>query len=98
MTNNKLKVVYPHRLPKDLLLMLNENLKVKSIWQSLTPLAQNEFICWSISTKNTDTRIKRIKRIGEELLGGKRRPCCWIGCTHRQDKALSQSQKWMLKK
>jgi hypothetical protein len=27
----------------------------------------------------------------EELKQGKRRPCCWIGCIHRKDKAVSPS-------
>ena len=33
--------------------------------------------------KKTETRIKRIHWGKEELLNGKRRPCCWAGCKHR---------------
>jgi len=52
-------------------------------WEDLTPLARNEWICWIISNKKSDTRIKHIKRTVTELLQGKRRPCCWAGCSHR---------------
>jgi hypothetical protein len=37
-----------------------------------------------------------IKRVRSELLEGKRRPCCWLGCTHRKDKELSPSVRWVL--
>ena len=29
---------------------------------------------------------------------GMRRPCCWIGCIHRTDKAISLSVQWALSK
>lgn len=59
------------------------------LWDDLTPLARNEFICWVISAKKEETREHRIKRLCEELLEGKRRPCCWIGCSHR-DKTVQK--------
>jgi hypothetical protein len=70
--------------------------KVKAAWDSLTPLAQNEFICWVTSAKQEATRKGRILRAREELLEGNRRPCCWIGCTHRNDKPMSPSQAFLL--
>ncbi|MFZ2523228.1 MAG: YdeI/OmpD-associated family protein [Minisyncoccia bacterium] len=73
----------PHKLPADLERVLRVNKRVKTIWDDITPLARNEFICWVISTKKSETRAKRIRRTCEELLEGKRRPCCWSGCTHR---------------
>ena len=75
---------FPHTIPKDLSTALNSNPKVKKIWNDITPLARNEFICWIISAKKEDTRLHRIKRLSEELLEGKRRPCCWAGCSHRK--------------
>ena len=74
----------PHKMPKDLKLALDSNLKVKKLWENITPLAQNEFICWVTSAKKDDTRKGRIRRLCEELLEGKRRPCCWAGCPHRK--------------
>ncbi|MGD9202195.1 MAG: YdeI/OmpD-associated family protein [Chitinispirillia bacterium] len=55
----------------------------KVLWEDITPLARNEWICWVESTKKFETRKKRIKRVVEELKEGKRRPCCWPGCSHR---------------
>lgn len=87
-----------HKLPRDLMTALATNDRVINSWEDITPLARNEFICWVENAKAVETRQKRIKRTCEELLEGKRRPCCWIGCVHRDDKPLSKSQKWILKK
>lgn len=57
-----------------------------ALWQDLTPLGRNEFICWVEDAKKPETRQRRIVRTGEELREGKRRPCCWPGCIHRPDK------------
>jgi uncharacterized protein YdeI (YjbR/CyaY-like superfamily) len=73
----------PHTLPDDLYRAICADPHVETLWQSITPLAKNEFICWVESAKKPETRVKRIKRTCEELLEGKRRPCCWPGCPHR---------------
>ena len=75
---------FPHTIPKDLKEVLDTNPKTKELWNSLTPIARNEFICWITSAKKDETRTHRIKRLCEELLEGKRRPCCWAGCPHRK--------------
>ncbi len=85
-----------HRLPKDLSSALLANKRVLKLWEDITPLARNEFICWVENAKGIETRARRIKRTREELLEGKRRPCCWVGCVHRPDKAISKSQKWVI--
>jgi uncharacterized protein YdeI (YjbR/CyaY-like superfamily) len=54
------------------------------LWQSLTPLARNEWICWIEDAKQQKTREKRMNQMLEHLLAGKRRPCCWPGCRHRE--------------
>ena len=76
-------MVLPHTLPDDLHQALIADTQVHELWQSITPLAKNEFICWVESAKKPETRAKRIRRTCEELLEGKRRPCCWPGCPHR---------------
>lgn len=76
-------MVLPHTLPDDLHRALIADTQVHELWQSITPLAKNEFICWVESAKKPETRAKRIRRTCEELLEGKRRPCCWPGCPHR---------------
>ncbi|HEX8442948.1 MAG TPA: YdeI/OmpD-associated family protein [Allosphingosinicella sp.] len=66
------------------------------LWQKLTPLGRNEFICWVDDAKQDATRERRIVRTREELLEGKKRPCCWAGCIHRTDKAPSTWQRAVL--
>jgi uncharacterized protein YdeI (YjbR/CyaY-like superfamily) len=72
-----------HRVPKDLKEALTSAPEIRDAWNDLTPLARNEWICWVTSPKKPETRQKHIERVREELLEGKRRPCCWPGCPHR---------------
>jgi uncharacterized protein YdeI (YjbR/CyaY-like superfamily) len=76
-----------HKLPMDLQKALTSSSKVLALWESLTPLARNEWICWVEMVKKEETRKDHIRRVRSELLEGMRRPCCWIGCIHRKDKA-----------
>jgi uncharacterized protein YdeI (YjbR/CyaY-like superfamily) len=87
-----------HGMPADLHKALIANKKVLEKWEGLTPLARNEWICWTITVKQAETRKKHIERTVAELLEGKRRPCCWIGCIHRADKSPSSSVRWVLSK
>ena len=75
-----------HKLPIYLKKILDLNSKVKLVWEDITPLARNEWICWIQSAKKTETRDRRIKILCENLIAGKRRPCCWAGCKHRNKK------------
>ncbi len=72
-----------HKMPADLKKSLVSDKKVNELWEDITPLARNEFICWVEDAKKPETRTRRIRRTGEELMEGKRRPCCWSGCNHR---------------
>src|SRR5262249_41753317 len=85
-----------HKMPADLKKALVSAPKAKAAWQSLTPLARNEWICCDVTVKQSATRKDHIKRTITELLEGKRRPCCWMGCIHRTDKSISPSVKWVL--
>jgi len=87
-----------HPLPADLRKVLLANKKLAVTWESLTPLARNEWICLVTSTDNPETRKRRLERTRSQLAEGKRRPCCWAGCMHRTDKKLSPSQKWVQSK
>ena len=73
-----------HELPPDLRVALAGDEITLAAWNDITPLARNEFICWVISAKQDATRQRRIRRTREELNEGKRRPCCWPGCAHRE--------------
>ena len=87
-----------HNVPSDLRDALISNTKVLEIWEGLTPLARNEWICWVTFFKKEETRKNHIERTISELKEGIRRPCCWIGCTHRKDKKISPSIQGILNK
>jgi uncharacterized protein YdeI (YjbR/CyaY-like superfamily) len=87
-----------HKMPDDLKKALISTPAARMVWNSLTPLARNEWICWNISVKQESTRKNHIQRTIKELQEGKRRPCCWIGCIHRTDKPISPSVQWALSK
>ncbi len=72
-----------HELPADLREALVSDPDVLAAWNDITPLARNEWICWTISVKKPETRKNHVERVRTELIEGKRRPCCWAGCPHR---------------
>lgn len=84
MNKAKLSSGTVHRLPIDLSTALNTDRLASLAWNDITPLARNEFICWVENAKANETRERRIHRTIEELNEGKRRPCCWPGCPHRE--------------
>jgi uncharacterized protein YdeI (YjbR/CyaY-like superfamily) len=86
-----------HTLPADMKKALLKSRKASAAWADISPLARNEWICWTTTVKQA-TRENHIKRTVSELEEGTRRPCCWVGCIHRTDKALSPSVKWALSK
>jgi len=85
-----------HEAGEDMQAALRSYPAVFALWQSLTPLGRNEFICWVEDAKQAKTRQRRIERTCEELQDGKRRPCCWAGCIHRTDKAPGRWQQAVL--
>jgi len=87
-----------HKIPSDLKNSLLSDPKALANWEDITPLARNEWICWTISPKQQKTREAHVRRVVSELKEGKRRPCCWIGCIHREDKKLSPSVQGILTK
>ena len=94
---NKLLVGTVHdSVPADLKKALLADGKALELWNAITPLARNEWICWTIAPKLQKTRDEHVARVASELKEGMRRPCCWIGCIHRTDKAVSPSVQWVL--
>lgn len=85
-----------HTLPTDLRKALSADSSALAIWENLTPLARNEWICWVTFVKKAETRQEHLTRLISELKEGVRRPCCWIGCIHRKDKAVSTSVQGIL--
>jgi len=79
----KIQTGVVHKVPQDVREVLLGNTDVLELWNDLTPLARNEWICWVVSVAKAETREKHLKRLCEDLRKGKRRPCCWAGCPHR---------------
>jgi hypothetical protein len=87
-----------HKLPADLKKALLADPAARTKWEDITPIARNEWICWTISVIKAETRSEHVKRVCSELKEGMRRPCCWIGCIHRVDKTVSRSVQGILNK
>ena len=83
MPKKKIAAGVVHDVPPDLEKTLAADGEALALWEGLTPLARNEWICWVEDAKMETTRLRRIERVRADLKKGKRRPCCWPGCPHR---------------
>jgi uncharacterized protein YdeI (YjbR/CyaY-like superfamily) len=83
MTKKGISAGTVHKVPADLRKAIISDPATRVKWEDITPLARNEWICWTISVKLTETRKQHVKRVCSELKEGIRRPCCWAGCIHR---------------
>lgn len=72
-----------HRMPTDFRKALAFDSTAKGVWNDITPLAGNEWICWVTSAKKSETRSRRINVGLDQMRKGMRWPCCWAGCPHR---------------
>ena len=72
-----------HKIPDDLQKAIKANGIANNLWQDITSLARNEWICWVTSAKKDETRKRRIVVGIDKMRKGTRRPCCWAGCPHR---------------
>lgn len=64
-------------IPKDLQDALAADHEARELWQQVTPMARWEWVRWTRSTNNSETRKRRIEVACSKLRAGKRRPCCW---------------------
>ncbi|QQR78024.1 MAG: YdeI/OmpD-associated family protein [Candidatus Moraniibacteriota bacterium] len=90
MGKNDIETSVVHKIPSDLNEVLTSRSDVLEKWNKLTPLARNEWICWVTIVKKQETRKEHLVRLQEDILKGKKRPCCWPGCPHRRESA----KKW----
>ena len=93
MTKQKVSIDFAHKMPSDLGAILKSNNDVLELWERLTPLARNEWICWVTIVKKKETRTAHLQRLCDDLRKGKRRPCCWPGCPHRRPNAMKYFSK-----
>ena len=96
MSNQPISSGTVHKMPSDLKQALLADKTALAVWEDLTPLARNEWICWVVFVKQDLTRKNHVKRVISELKEGMRRPCCWLGCIHRKDKPISRSVQFVL--
>jgi len=82
-----------HELPADMKKALGADPAALAAWEDITPLARNEWICWTTLVKKQETRDEHVERAVKQLREGKRRPCCWPGCPHRNTKAQKYFRK-----
>ena len=72
-----------HTVPADWRKALITTPVAHAVWEDITSLARNEWICWILDAKKPETRKRRIEVGLSKLKSGMRRPCCWEGCSHR---------------
>lgn len=90
---NRVGEVSKPRAPADLKKVLAVAPGVAALWKNLTPIARRDFISWIESAKQPETRKRRIERIPNMLIRGKRRPCCYAIVPMNVYKALGASPK-----
>ena len=56
-----------HQAGEDMQAALTADAGVLALWENLTPLARNEFICWIDSAKREPTRVKRVAWMVDSL-------------------------------
>lgn len=83
MSRKKIASGVVHSVPEDLQRAIVASPGVLAIWEGITSLARNEWICWVTFGKKVETRTIRIQKTISKLKSGMRRPCCWAGCPHR---------------
>lgn len=71
-------------VPKEFREALLAHPKALATWMDITPLARNEWICLVSGGKSIETTERRLERAYSQLSEGQRRPCCWLGCPHRE--------------
>ncbi len=90
---NKINSKISIKVPVDLSKALADKPSVQALWNNLTPIAQRDFIGWISSVKGADFRARRIARVPDMLLSGKRRPCCYAIVPMNLYKALGNAPK-----
>jgi uncharacterized protein YdeI (YjbR/CyaY-like superfamily) len=65
------------RVPADLAEALTAAPSAEAAWNDLTPISRRDFTSWINEAKRAETRQRRIERCCENLVKGKRRPCCY---------------------
>ena len=64
-------------VPADLKKALTSSPQAHTLWNNITPMARWDWIRWIRSTKQSETRRKRIEVACSKLKKGEKKPCCF---------------------
>jgi hypothetical protein len=64
-------------VPADLKSALAAIPQAQRLWKDITPMARWDWIRWIRSTKQSETRHRRVEVACSKLKAGARRPCCF---------------------
>ncbi|MCO5285831.1 MAG: YdeI/OmpD-associated family protein [Chitinophagaceae bacterium] len=76
-----------HEVPASIYEILVADSHLLDTWNNLTAIQRNEWICWVTIPKKAQTQAAHLTRMAEEIKEGKKQPCCWPGCPHRNPNA-----------
>ena len=65
------------KVPADLKSAFTADPQTHTLWMDITPMARSDWIRWIGSTKQPETRRRRIEVACSKLKAGQRRPCCF---------------------
>ena len=71
-------------IPEDLHAALSDApLRIRYLWDDITPMARWEWVRWVNATRDPATRQRRVEVTISKMSSGKRRPCCFnlAACT-----------------
>jgi hypothetical protein len=83
------------RVPVDLRKALATTPRAQAAWSDITPMARRDWIFSITSSKQTETRQRRIEKTRDMLATGHRRLCCFPGIKWLMEKNAKSCGMWL---
>jgi hypothetical protein len=83
------------RVPMDLRKALAAAPLAQALWAEITPMARRDWILWTSSAKQPETRRHRIEKACDMLASGKRRVCCFGGLNWLRKDHATAGGTWL---